>query len=93
MNENIRGYVRIACTGRPQVKDPTTAVLPAVEQDDDEIVWGRGGDIPPAAVVADQHVPFGVEEVVARAEGAVVEGVMKTTGKSEPLEFVEKRDG
>ena len=32
-------------------------------------------------------------EAIAVAEGAVVEGVMKTTGQSEPLEFVEKRDG
>jgi cytoskeletal protein CcmA (bactofilin family) len=32
-------------------------------------------------------------EAIAVAEGAVVEGAMKTTGKSEPLEFVEKRDG
>ena len=31
-------------------------------------------------------------EAIAVAEGAVVEGVMKTTGQSEPLEFVEKRD-
>ena len=30
---------------------------------------------------------------IAVAEGAVVEGVMKTTGQAEPLEFVEKRDG
>ncbi len=30
---------------------------------------------------------------IAVAEGAVVEGVMKTTGKSEPVEFVEKRAG
>jgi cytoskeletal protein CcmA (bactofilin family) len=30
-------------------------------------------------------------EAIAVAEGAVVEGVMKTTNKSEPLEFVEKR--
>ena len=30
-------------------------------------------------------------EAIAVAEGAVVEGVMKTTGKSEPVEFVEKR--
>ena len=28
---------------------------------------------------------------IAVAEGAVVEGVMKTTGRSEPVEFVEKR--
>lgn len=28
---------------------------------------------------------------IAVAEGAVVEGVMKTTDRSEPLEFVEKR--
>lgn len=32
-------------------------------------------------------------EAIAVAEGAVVEGVMKTTGQSELLEFVEKRDG
>jgi cytoskeletal protein CcmA (bactofilin family) len=31
-------------------------------------------------------------EAIAVAEGAVVEGVMKTTGKSKPVEFVEKRD-
>lgn len=31
-------------------------------------------------------------EAIAVAEGAVVEGVMKTTGKADPLEFVEKRD-
>jgi cytoskeletal protein CcmA (bactofilin family) len=32
-------------------------------------------------------------EAIAVAEGAVVEGVMKTTGRSDPLEFVEKRQG
>ncbi len=31
-------------------------------------------------------------KAIAVAEGAVVEGVMKTTGKDEPQEFVEKRD-
>lgn len=30
-------------------------------------------------------------EAIAVAEGAVVEGVMKTTGQPEPVEFVEKR--
>jgi len=30
-------------------------------------------------------------EAIAVAEGAVVEGVMKTTGRSEPHEFIEKR--
>ena len=30
-------------------------------------------------------------EAIAVAEGAVVEGIMKTTGKSDPVEFVEKR--
>ena len=30
-------------------------------------------------------------EAIAVAEGAVVEGVMKTTSQTEPLEFVEKR--
>lgn len=30
-------------------------------------------------------------EEIAVAEGAVVDGVMQTTGRSEPLEFVEKR--
>jgi cytoskeletal protein CcmA (bactofilin family) len=32
-------------------------------------------------------------EAIAVAEGAVVEGVMKTTGRSDPQEFVEKRQG
>jgi cytoskeletal protein CcmA (bactofilin family) len=31
-------------------------------------------------------------EAIAVAEGAVVEGIMKTTTQPEPLEFVEKRD-
>lgn len=31
-------------------------------------------------------------ESIAVAVGAVVEGVMKTTGRKEPVEFVEKRD-
>ncbi len=30
-------------------------------------------------------------DAIAVAEGAIVEGVMQTTGKSEPMEFVEKR--
>jgi cytoskeletal protein CcmA (bactofilin family) len=30
-------------------------------------------------------------EAIAVAEGAVVEGVMKTTGPAEPMEFIEKR--
>lgn len=30
-------------------------------------------------------------EAIAVAEGAVVEGIMKTTGRSEPTAFVEKR--
>jgi cytoskeletal protein CcmA (bactofilin family) len=30
---------------------------------------------------------------IAVAEGAVVEGVMKTTGSAKPVEFVEKRQG
>ncbi|MEM7430842.1 MAG: polymer-forming cytoskeletal protein [Pseudomonadota bacterium] len=32
-------------------------------------------------------------EAIAVAEGAVVEGIMRTTGKDEPHEFVEKRGG
>lgn len=31
-------------------------------------------------------------DAIAVAEGAVVEGVMKTMGQAEPLEFVEKRE-
>ena len=30
-------------------------------------------------------------DAIAVAEGAIVEGVMKTTGQSDPVEFVEKR--
>jgi len=30
-------------------------------------------------------------DAIAVAEGAVVEGVMKTTGQADPIEFVEKR--
>ena len=31
-------------------------------------------------------------EAIAVAEGAIVEGVMKTTGRSDPQEFVQKRE-
>ena len=31
-------------------------------------------------------------EAIAVAEGAIVEGVMRTTGRSEPTEFVQKRE-
>ena len=31
-------------------------------------------------------------EAIAVAEGAVVEGIMKTTSQPEPMEFIEKRD-
>jgi len=31
-------------------------------------------------------------EAIAVAEGAVVEGIMKTTGPARPTEFVEKRE-
>jgi hypothetical protein len=30
-------------------------------------------------------------EAIAVAEGAIVDGVMKTTGPADPVEFVEKR--
>ena len=60
------------------------------------VIAGRAeGDI-----VADGHVEITdsaritgtvTGNAIAVAEGAVVEGVMKTTGKSEPQEFVEKR--
>lgn len=30
-------------------------------------------------------------EAIAVAEGAIIEGLMKTAGRSEPLEFIEKR--
>jgi len=30
-------------------------------------------------------------DAIAVSEGAIVEGIMQTTGKSEPVEFVEKR--
>ncbi|MFQ5610261.1 MAG: polymer-forming cytoskeletal protein [Woeseiaceae bacterium] len=32
-------------------------------------------------------------EAIAVAEGAVVEGIMKTTGHADPTEFIEKRQG
>jgi cytoskeletal protein CcmA (bactofilin family) len=34
-----------------------------------------------------------IGEAIAVAEGAVVQGNMKTTGKTDPVEFVEKRGG
>ena len=51
-------------------------------------------DVAPEADTAQQEapaVPSEGETAIAVAEGAVVDGVMQTTGQAEPTEFVEKR--
>ncbi len=63
---------------------------------DDVIISGRiEGDIFASGkveITATARISGNVTaEAIAVAEGAVVEGVMKTTGQTEPLAFVEKR--
>jgi len=83
---DLDGTVTIAPNGlwKGTVKASDVIVAGQVEGD---IIAARKVEIADSA-----HIIGTVSgEAIAVAEGAVVEGVMKTTGPAEPLEFVEKR--
>jgi len=83
---DVSGTVTLADTGlwRGTIKADTIIVCGHVDGD---IVATGMIEIAASAKI----VGTVTGEAIAVAEGAVVEGVMSTTGQAEPVEFVEKR--
>jgi cytoskeletal protein CcmA (bactofilin family) len=92
----VNGEVEGECDLRGTLTLARNGIWNGAIKADDVIVAGRlDGDIEARGKVeiTDTARITGTVagEAIAVAEGAVVEGVMKTTGKSEPMPFVEKR--
>jgi cytoskeletal protein CcmA (bactofilin family) len=84
---DISGTVTLAPDGRWRGTIKADAVIISGHLEGDILAAGKV-EITAAAKI----VGTVCGEAIAVAEGAVVEGVMKTTGQTEPLEFVEKRE-
>ncbi|MGB5332822.1 MAG: polymer-forming cytoskeletal protein [Woeseiaceae bacterium] len=84
---DVEGTVTLARNGlwRGTIKADTVIISGHVEGD---IV--AAGKVEIAATAKIVGTVSG--DAIAVAEGAVVEGIMKTTGQAEPTEFVEKRN-
>ena len=83
---NLDGTVTIAPNGLWKGTVKASDIIVAGQVEGDVIAAGK------VEITDSAHIIGTVSgEAIAVAEGAVVEGVMKTTGPSEPLEFVEKR--
>ncbi|HSD68542.1 MAG TPA: polymer-forming cytoskeletal protein [Woeseiaceae bacterium] len=85
---DIEGTVTLAKTGRWKGTIKASTVIVAGTIDGDIDAAGHVEITDSARIVGTV-----AGEAIAVAEGAVVQGVMKTTGRSEPVEFVEKRQG
>jgi len=83
---DIDGTVTLSKNGRwtGTIKAKTVIVAGTIEGD---IVAAGNVEITDTAKITGTVAG----EAIAVAEGAVVQGVMKTTGRSDPVEFVEKR--
>lgn len=83
---DLDGTVTVAANGLWKGTIKASDVIVAGQVEGDIIAAGK------VEITASAHITGTVSgEAIAVAEGAVVEGVMKTTGPAEPLEFVEKR--
>jgi cytoskeletal protein CcmA (bactofilin family) len=83
---DLDGTVTIAPNGLWKGTVKASDIIVAGQVEGDIIATGK------VEITDSAHIIGTVSgEAIAVAEGAVVEGVMKTTGPSEPLEFVEKR--
>ncbi len=83
---DLDGTVTIAPNGLWKGTIKASDVIVAGQVEGDIIAAGK------VEIMDSAHITGTVSgEAIAVAEGAVVEGVMKTTGPAEPLEFVEKR--
>lgn len=85
---DIEGTVTLAKTGRWKGTIKASTVIVAGTIDGDIDAAGHVEITDSARIVGTV-----AGEAIAVAEGAVVQGVMKTTGRSDPVEFVEKRQG
>ena len=83
---NLEGSVTVAPGGRWIGVLLARAVVLAGEVEGEVIAHGKLEIAPSARITGTV-----TGEAIAVAEGAVVEGIMKTTGKGEPTGFVEKR--
>ena len=84
---DISGTVTLAADGRWRGTIKADAVIVSGYLEGDIVALGKVEITAAARIVGTVS-----GEAIAVAEGAVVEGVMKTTGQAEPQEFVEKRD-
>jgi cytoskeletal protein CcmA (bactofilin family) len=82
----VSGTVTLANNGLWQGTIKAKAVIVAGQVEGDIIA---AGDVEITATARIAGTVTG--EAIAVAEGAVVEGIMATTGQAEPVEFVEKR--
>jgi cytoskeletal protein CcmA (bactofilin family) len=84
---DINGTVTLAPNGHWRGTISADAVIVSGHVEGDVVAAGK------VEITASARIVGTVSgEAIAVAEGAVVEGVMKTTSQSEPQEFVEKRD-
>ncbi len=86
-NCDVEGTVTLAAAGVWDGSISAENVIVAGKLDGDIIARGKVEIMDTARISGTVSA-----EAIAVAEGAVVEGAMKTTGRAEPLEFVEKRD-
>ena len=83
---DVQGTVTLADNGLWRGTLKADAVIVSGHVEGDIVAAGR------VEITASAKITGTVTgEAIAVAEGAVVEGVMQTTGQTEPLEFVEKR--
>ena len=83
---DLEGTVTLAKNGYWSGTIKAGAVIVAGHVEGDIIADGR------VEIMATARVTGTVSaEAIAVAEGAIVEGIMKTTGRADPTEFVEKR--
>ena len=84
---NVRGTISVTASGYWQGAIQADNVIVAGHVDGDVTANGK------VEITSTARISGTVTgEAIAVAEGAVVEGVMKTIGNAEPLEFIEKRD-
>lgn len=84
---DIDGTVTLAPDGHWQGTIRAEAVIISGHVDGDIVATGK------VEISASARISGTVTaEAIAMAEGAVVEGMIQTTGKNEPLTFVEKRN-
>lgn len=85
---DVQGTLTLADGGRWRGTIRATNVIVAGQLDGDIEAAGRVEVTDTARITGTV-----VGEAIAVAEGAIVEGIMKTTGKAGPTEFTEKRKG